>query len=805
MQLTRLVMINFRQHRRTELDFGAELLAIVGPNGSGKSTILEAIAWALYGNPAARGTRDTIPRRGMKPGEKASVELEFRLGSRNFRLVRTRTNAELFQDSEAVANSATAVTQRVESLLGMSRVEFFNTYFTGQKDLAAMSAMGGAVERGRFLSRVLGYDRLRDAQELLRSRRNGARAELNGLMTGMPDAEELKGELAEATARFEAATARHESAMEGYAAAHARVEQLAPAWRAAEEKRAAFVGLEGELRQAESRVENARQNFTRLDAELLRANEARQRLDELAPMLSQLPELLAERERLDQVASAVTARSEVLARRNQIALRRADIESKLAALPTADAVSAAREAEAAALGAAAEAESRYAERQTRWTADRQEAEGKLNFHLDQFRELERALDQLVAAGADGICPTCQRPLGDNAAATINLLRTQLEEVRANGQYFRKRSEQLKSQPPEVHELDLQRQQATTAARAATAALATVTSSFGQRSELDAELVQLAGEQGGLDAQLSDPVASYDSERHEEVRGRIRELEPIRSEHDRLAGLAARAVELAQEAASAEQAASAAETAVAQLHERIKLLEWDADEFESLRVGQADAASAVQVADRELAAAVEMLEGARQLRDTATRRQEDRAAKAQTADRLRADIMRWDELDRSFSELRTQLNQQLRPELRDRTAGFLGHLTNGRYSDVELDEDYKVTVVEDGEAKPVISGGEEDVVSLALRLSISEMIADRAGQPLSLLVLDEVFGSLDEERRQSVVDLLRSLADRFPQVIMISHIEGLRDAFDRVLRVSYDAESRSSTVVEDQPELTDAAA
>ena len=88
-----------------------------------------------------------------------------------------------------------------------------------------------------------------------------------------------------------------------------------------------------------------------------------------------------------------------------------------------------------------------------------------------------------------------------------------------------------------------------------------------------------------------------------------------------------------------------------------------------------------------------------------------------------------------------------------------------------------TVVEDGEAKPVISGGEEDVVHLALRLAISQMIADRAGQPLSLLVLDEIFGSLDEERRQAVVDLLRAVADRFPQVIVISHIEGLRDAFD----------------------------
>src|SRR2546426_7826719 len=39
---------------------------------------------------------------------------------------------------------------------------------------------------------------------------------------------------------------------------------------------------------------------------------------------------------------------------------------------------------------------------------------------------------------------------------------------------------------------------------------------------------------------------------------------------------------------------------------------------------------------------------------------------------------------------------------------------------------------------------------SLRLAISQMIAERAGQPLSLLVLDEIFGSLDESRRQHVL-------------------------------------------------------
>ena len=74
-----------------------------------------------------------------------------------------------------------------------------------------------------------------------------------------------------------------------------------------------------------------------------------------------------------------------------------------------------------------------------------------------------------------------------------------------------------------------------------------------------------------------------------------------------------------------------------------------------------------------------------------------------------------------------------------------------------------------------------------------MIAERAGQPLSLLILDEIFGSLDEDRRAAVVDLLRSLADRFPQVILITHIDSVREGLDRVLTVRYDEEAGVSRV------------
>jgi exonuclease SbcC len=108
----------------------------------------------------------------------------------------------------------------------------------------------------------------------------------------------------------------------------------------------------------------------------------------------------------------------------------------------------------------------------------------------------------------------------------------------------------------------------------------------------------------------------------------------------------------------------------------------------------------------------------------------------------------------------------------------------------------VTVLEGGVPKPVISGGEEDLTALVLRLAISQMIAERAGQPLSLLVLDEIFGSLDESRRAHVLGLLRRIADRFPQVILITHIEQVREGLDRVIRVEYDA-GQGTSVVRDE--------
>ena len=88
MRLESLDITNFRIIRRATIEFPDSVIGIIGPNGSGKSSIVEAIAWALYGTQAARSGRDEVKSTFARAVDTCEVNLAFVIGSEHYRIVR---------------------------------------------------------------------------------------------------------------------------------------------------------------------------------------------------------------------------------------------------------------------------------------------------------------------------------------------------------------------------------------------------------------------------------------------------------------------------------------------------------------------------------------------------------------------------------------------------------------------------------------------------------------------------------------------------------------------------------------------
>ncbi len=145
----------------------------------------------------------------------------------------------------------------------------------------------------------------------------------------------------------------------------------------------------------------------------------------------------------------------------------------------------------------------------------------------------------------------------------------------------------------------------------------------------------------------------------------------------------------------------------------------------------------------------------------------------------------EESDQLLTGFRKFLNVSIRPRLAQVAGEYLAELTDGRYTTVEMAEDFSPLVTVDGVRVHVVSGGEEDILHLCVRLALSHILADRAGHGFSLLVLDEVFGSLDEVRRRNVLELLDRLRYRFEQIIIITHLDDMKDGVQHLVALDYD--------------------
>lgn len=794
MLLIRLRLENFRQHRDTVIDFQEGMTAIVGSNGSGKSTVLEGITYALYGT--QRDTRETI-RFFWGEKKKYLAELLFELDGRHYLIERSNTDASLIElgadgGKTSLAVGLSDVRRAAERLLGLNYEQFINSFSAEQKNLIFLNFRTAAARQDE-VARMLGFDRLKRAEDLGKERRSELKTRADTLEKTLGNLADLKRDQEEAAAKLKTVQAeiaqfeKEKKELDKKLGPAKELRDQAERWQALSAEIIAIRGEANGLKEAVKLTEAA----------LAEAQKGAAEIRELEPQEAEYRRLEVEHKEWDRRREEDRKREQLSGEAKTLAAEVADLDARLKELELPD-MGSLEKALVGAKEASERAEVRLRELDKAWSSRRSKLEQSLAVAKARLEIGKKSLAQREAMLAKGVCPECGQPLADGYTPILEKAREEVQEAQAQADRAASELSEIAAKPDEVTAAEQ-------TVKEAKAALADAQKSREAAAVLHAQAKTLMGERtkkaeilARSEAKLANMPSIYDSAKHETIRKSLEALDPI---HLRYLGLKGCEASLEDREKDHKQALANLQATKS----RYKSIEAERGKLPFPGPAEAAAAlaeyQALEMHARDVASC---------LRNSTSMKEYAEAAVAQAKARVEEHHVRKKELEearkaaschdtvtREMRALREKLNRTIGPDLAARASENLNLLTNGRYTVLELNKDFEATVVEDGIPKPVISGGEEDVVALALRLALSELIQERNGRPMMLLVLDEVFGSLDVERRQSVLDRLASLKGRFRQILVISHIEEINQVADQALFLSRDPVTRS-TVVSDAP-------
>lgn len=821
MRPVELRLRNFRSYFGDEASFdfrGRRLVGIVGPIGSGKSSILDAIAFALYGRTASvgKGTKALIHQRA----EHAAVAFRFDIdgdlweaqrmlrkkGAGDHALYRLKDDSQDAEKLEQVVGEA-EVNAKIVELLGLDFDAFGRSVMLAQGRFAEFLTARPA-ERDNVLKGVFGLDRIDRMRAVAKERAGEA---------------EIEAEKAEVAVRhlieLEASTASRKKVLGGDLERLGKLEEIEPRARqlaaeidsagteleAAERRLAALRKLVSSFPEEEqlvATVSAARTSAEQRNNAALSLERAR---DEIKAAEARSAKAAEMRGTLDAVTALVATRleRETAVSEARKALTRGEERSQQAATKVGgqtDRVALAQRE----MAAAAE---HVGDRSTALAA------AEVAYHDASHADMAATLRRDLSDGA--ICPVCEQAIQsvpevadvtDVEAALSQMQSTRDERDRAEAANT-KASAALESARTALEEATRRVAESGDAVTElkggldqAAAALDTTRNDLVAlvgSDDVDAAIVLLRNEQAAAAAGLD--AAATKRDRAGSDHDAAIEAEQTAGKHlaDLRVALSGIATQLDDGPAVADDPESIANAALT--------LRTMLDQALHDTTKRSDQASKVGVDhERELAALVEKA-GVTGTFDEAL-----------AALRSRVEVMR-DEIARADDQLEGKAdrialrdghiatmttNRSLAADLTDarfvrylldderRRLAELGSehfqlLTSGRY---RFTEDGAFDIVDLTAADAVrkaasLSGGETFLASLGLALAMAEIVA-RGGGRLDAFFLDEGFGTLDPEHLDLAMEGIESLVsdDGNRLVVVVSHVPELRHRVEDLIEL-----------------------
>jgi len=830
---------NFMCYRQADLDFrDIRLACLSGENGSGKSALLDSITWALWGKARARRDDDLI-----RLGEtEMAVELVFALGEARYRVIRRRSSQGRGQsvlelqgwDPQAgvyrpLTEPTIRKTQaRINSLLRMDYETFINSAFLlqGRADEFTIKPPG---ERKRILGEILGLGLYDEYEERAKERAKAKAAEAEQLAAQVREMErelarrpEYEEELQRAQAEVERLSAELQEADQALQTLYEERRDLEARRTQMEELALRLREGKHELSDLEAQLALVRQRLAEHEAIIARRAAieegyralvaARQEEARLYQKQQQAGALAARLAELEKALSE--ARHTLELDRQGVLARIEELERKAAGLPEKEQALHELQAQIVHLKELEQRNAAIVQELQDITAE----VAALRTRNEQLKEemvpLKERVDQLQAAQAN--CPLCGQPLPDEER--LHLIDELVAQGKAKGDAWRAnkaRIEELLAQEKSLREEQaviaealrageaVRRREATLAQEVATAqqAIAALEEERRRLAALEARLQQedYAPQVRQELAQVRESLAAldFDPAAYEQVRRDVMTLAPFERQQQELEA-ALREVE--------EERAGVArlEATIARKRESLTA---DQSRYEELSVQVARLAQIqAQIADQEPRVADlrvrerqarDVLAAVRQKLDYCAYLEREREKRLAEEKKAREEQSIYEELRAAFGRrgLQAMIIEHAIPEIEDEANRLLSRMTDGRMH-IRLETqretrkgdpvetlDIHISDEQGTRSYELYSGGEKFRVNFAIRIALSRLLARRAGAQLSTLVIDEGFGTQDAQGRARLVEAINSISDDFQLILVITHIEELRDAFPLRIEVT----------------------
>jgi exonuclease SbcC len=755
--LTRLYLRNFRVYEEpVDLTLPPGLVGIYGVNGAGKSTLLEAIVFSLWGK--ARTGKDDVRTSGVGGDCVAEVEFEHEghlyLVRRTLSGINASAKAQAHCDHLLMSEGVRDTSRYVHQVLGMDDAAFRASVFAEQKQLAAFSNQTPA-ERRRLVLSLLGITPLDSARDAVRKDAREARDRHERLRSLLPDLALLRVQAddAVATAAAAATIAASEEAVAGKAKAQAA---------AAEEGFAA--------------VDRLRQDYDRM---VLEGKAARSELNNIQAALLQLEAELAD---LDRAAIELADASPGTDDLAQLEVEVRLVGAVVVAAEAVDAVDPGAEPARPDGPSLDEARERAEAARTRMAG----VTGQLEAVRAELGRARQQAELTLGLSGEEACPLCGQELG-----------TAFEQVRSH------RAAEVTEAEGRLQDIESQGRIAAAEAGEAVAALETLTASVNraeqarvvweraQARRLDAEAIlgRAYDELLASNANWLHPAGPADprslADELTRLQGQLDAGRAAAAVVERLRGRLERRPVVVERLERTREQVGAAELKLITLLDQVKALGFHADQLAAARVKRDEALTSAERADRQARSARLTAEREETRAEGAAQRLSDGEAQHAKLSELAGEAVHLGRAAELLSSFRNTVVATVGPRLAVQAAELFGELTDHEYDRLEVDpETYELQVRDGGRLFGMdrLSGSEIDLANLALRVAISEHVRFQSGGSVGLLVLDEIFGPLDEDRKARMLLALERLRGRFRQILVVTHASDIKEQLPNAVEV-----------------------